>query len=206
MARLVIPCFVEDDGHEAFLRALVRRLSSEEGGHHEAVQADFRSSAGGRGKALSSLRQYLRDVRRGYVSARPILAVVLDGNCQESKATRRKVLELADDSGLAPDQVLVGVPDPHIERWYLDQHALQQGVNAEIRIQAPGYKCERGRYKAALRKAFEPAGITPLAGGVEFASEILPHMDLEHPACGDQALKDFAYELRAALRRLCAGT
>ena len=153
---------------------------------------------------MTSLRSYLGDVRRGRAIASPLLVILLDGNCTRSQERKRQVLEVAERYGLAGDQVVVGVPDPHIERWFLDGPALKKGVGPEAEVHAPHYKCERQRYKIALRDAFKPTGIAPLAGGVEYASDIVPHLALDPPVCGDEALKDFANELRAALRRLRA--
>jgi hypothetical protein len=102
---------------------------------------------------------------------------------------------------MGQDSIVARVPDPHIQRWFLDGAALKLGVGSAVAGALPRCKCEAGLYKKALRDAF-PAEIVPLAGGVEYAEDIMPHLDLMSPRCGDDALKDFANDLRSALRRL----
>ena len=202
MADLMIPCFVEDDAHRAFFDALLARLSAEEGWGPRVVRAEFRSSAHGRGAAMSALERYLRDARVGRAPVQPLLVILVDGNCERSASRKRAILRLAGAQGFPADAVVVGVPDPHIERWLLDGQALKAGVDPKIAVHVPKHKCERNRYKSALREAFRGADIHPPAGGVEYSADIVPHLDLERPGCGDSALKVFADDLRAALRRL----
>lgn len=61
MPRIVL--FVEDVGHEAFLKALVTRLAHELG---LEVKIEPRSVRGGKGRVITELRQYLQDLQRGY--------------------------------------------------------------------------------------------------------------------------------------------
>ncbi|MCK4658048.1 MAG: hypothetical protein KAV82_00870 [Phycisphaerae bacterium] len=202
VGRLRILCFVEDAAHERFLEALIKRLAREEGWGPEDAKPEFRVNRRGVGAVLTGLRSYLHDVRKGIDISCPLVVVLLDGNCQTANARKKEVLRKAKDYGLSSDQITIGVPDPHIERWFLDAQALQQGVDHAATPSAVPYKCERGRYKAALREAFKSTGIIPLFGGVEYARDIVPHLELDQPACGDQTLHDFAHDLRLALRRL----
>ncbi len=130
------------------------------------------------------------------------MIVMIDGNCHGPAERKREMLDIADKLGVANDHLVFGVPDPHIERWLLDQSALQTVVRADIRVDAPEYKCERDLYKRRLREALNGVGISPLAGGVEYAATIMQHVDLMKPGCGDSQIPEFADGLRRLCRRL----
>lgn len=202
MADLVIPCFVEDSAHRAFLGALIDRLLKEEGLDPDFLSPDFRNSTGGRGKAVTSLKRYFLDIKKGLATADPILIIMLDGNCQGANERKQEILKYAESYGLSRDQLVVGIPDPHVERWFLDSKALQAGVDHSATATQIKYKCERDVYKKALLDSFSRAGIFPQAGGTEYADDIIPHMNLYNPACGDRALKNFVQDLRASIKRL----
>jgi len=92
------------------------------------------------------------------------------------------------------------VPDPHIERWYLaDSRGLQQVLEANTVPQVPAYKCERGRYKQALRDAIRQTGIIAPLGGLEYGSDIAETLDLYTVGKSDASFKHFVDELRAGL-------
>ena len=72
------------------------------------------------------------------------------------------------------------MPDPHIEYWYLiDSQALRCVLEAEVQPEVPPYKCERGRYKQALQKAFRQAGIIAPLGSTEYGAEVAASLDLD---------------------------
>src|SRR5262249_31307595 len=155
-----------------------------EGWQPSSVHPDFRSST--RGSAVfQAIQDYFSDLRKGLVSAQPILIMLLDGNCHGANKRKKEVLTRAARYQLSPDQLLIEVPDRHIERWFLDEKALRAAVDDAIVVDMPVYKCQRAYYKNALRKAFRAADIFPLAGGVEYAADIMPHLMLDRPSCSD---------------------
>jgi hypothetical protein len=67
---------------------------------------------------------------------------------------------------------------------------------------APDLKCSRDRYKERLIEAIHAAGVTPSLGGIEFAEDIVRHMDIDRAAQADKSLERFVEDLRRAFRRL----
>ena len=97
-------------------------------------------------------------------------------------------------------RVACAVPDPHIERWYLlAPHTLQQVLGVSIVLDVPPYKCERGRYKRALREAIQQAGIIAPLGGIEYGPDVARTLDLYTVGRADPGFKHFVDELREGL-------
>jgi hypothetical protein len=193
-----IALFAEDFGHEEFLGALILRIASEAG---IEVAIHPRSVRGGHGKVLSELRQYLNDIQRGRESLPDLLVVTTDANC-EGPGRRRRVEQEGESFNLAhPGRLIIAIPNPHVERWMLvDSKAfkavLGRGCNA------PDSKCERQRYKQALLQAMQAAGIVPPLGGMEYASDLVQHLDLERIGSLDESLGQTVSNLRNRFRNL----
>ena len=66
---------------------------------------------------------------------------------------------------------------------------------------APDQKCSRDRYKRLLNEEIQAAGEEAYLDGIEYAEEIIEHMDLERAARADVSLQRFLQDLRAAFRR-----
>lgn len=193
--------FAEDFGHEAFITPLIKRIAESTG-----LQATVhpRSVRGGRGKVLTELKQYLSDLDRGRDLLPDLLVVATDANCQGLAQRHRAVDREAERFVHAyPGRLIVAIPDPHVERWMLvDSKAfkavLGRGCNA------PDSKCERQRYKQALLQAMQAAGIVPPLGGMEYAGDIVQHLDLERIGSLDESLGQAVSSLRKSLRNLLA--
>ena len=69
-----------------------------------------------------------------------------------------------------------------------------------VGCQAPDQKCERDRYKRALREAVRQTGIFPALGGIEYAEDIINAMDLERAGLTEPSLGHFLTDLRPLLR------
>jgi len=194
-----VSLFAEDFGHEAFLTALIERIAAELG---REVSVHARSVRGGRGKALTELRQYVADLERGRDLRPDLLVVATDANCQGITRRRREVeREAARFEQAQPGRLIAAIPDPHVERWMLvDSQAfkavLGRGCNA------PDAKCERRRYKRVLLQAMQDAGIVPPLGGMEYAGDIVQHLDLERIGSLDESLGQTAAALRHRLKNL----
>lgn len=198
MAEIRLGYFLEDVGQEAFLMALVERIAEEVGLARDDLHHDPRSTVGGKGTAGSELRRFLRDVRRGFERPFDVLIVAIDGNCQ-SYVGKRKELARVVEQTVYRARVVYAIPNPHIERWYLvDTEALRRVIGPESHPEAPAYKCERQRYKRALRDAFLQAGIVAPLGGIEYGSDIAAAFDLYTVGRADAGFKHFVDELRTA--------
>ena len=127
-----------------------------------------------------------------------VLIAAIDGNCQGYADKRDELRHVADQAGYSRT-LICAIPDPHIERWYLvDTEALRRVIGPESHPEAPAYKCERQRYKRALRDAFLQAGIVAPLGGIEYGSDIAAALDLYTVGRADAGFKHFVDELRTA--------
>lgn len=182
---LSISLFVEDFGHEEFLRALIERIAREQ---EISVVIHPRSVRGGRGKVLSELDQYVTDIERGREPLPDLLVVATDANCKGYGSRKREVEEVASRlEEKHPGILALAIPDPHIERWMLvDSHAFKAVLGRGC--DAPDLKCERQRYKLLLLRAMEGAGIVPPLGGMEYASDIVENLALEKLTNLDKSL------------------
>ena len=186
-----IALFGEDFAHRQVVGALVRRLADEYG---IEVRLEWRSAVRGHGRVVQELGRYLLDLARG--GERPDLIIVgTDANC---RGLNERVREIGSPD--APASIVLAVPDPHIERWLLLDGAAFKSVFGKG-CDAPDRKCSRDLYKQRLTQAIHAAGITPALGGIEFAEDIVQHMDVERAMRADRSLERFVDELRSAFRR-----
>lgn len=192
-----IGLFVEDDGHAALIGPLVQRIAEEESA---AVNVEVRSSAGGAPIVASSFRRYLADLAAGRAPYFDLVVIAVDGNCRGWHRRRKEVDAIVARRAFAGRHV-VAIPDPHVEVWYLaDRRSPARVVGESHEADVPVHKCERHRYKAALRRAFVAAGIRPSAGGIEYGDAIAKDMDLGVAVQNDESLRRFLDDLRSALR------
>lgn len=179
------------------LVGLVTRVAASEGAD---VRIHIRNAEGGSGRALDSLKRYSADFRRGIDRYLDILVVAIDGNCH-GWLKRRQEIEAAVGSEY-PGQLVVAIPDPHVELWYLaDRTAVARVLEENFAAEVPPMKCERNRYKDALRTACRRAGVEPTAGGVEYGDEIAAAMDLRTASGNDESIGRFLDDLEAAIRQ-----
>lgn len=199
MAEIDVGYFLEDIGQECFLIALVERVAKEMGLPPDQVGHEVRSATGGRGKVMDELRHFLRDVRREREQPFTLLVVATDGDCQSYSEMRKRIQTIVEQSGYS-GSVVCAVPNPHIERWYLeDATALKQVLESTVTPQPPPYKCERGHYKQALRQAIVDAGMPAPLGGAEYGEEIAYRLDFYAVGKKDAAFKHFIDSLKEAL-------
>ena len=123
--------------------------------------------------------------------------VAIDANRKGLAARTRELDALAED---VPQPVVKAIPDPHVERWLLLDGAAFKEVLG-VGCQAPDRRYDRGRYKRFLIDAVVEAGVTPSFGGVEYAEDIVEHMNLQR-ASQDRSFRRFINDLRQALRVL----
>jgi len=188
-----VVCFFEDIAHEAFITRLIQRASQEQS---RDVTIDTRNATGG-AKLWSELKAFLRDLKQE-TSLPDILVVVIDGDCdpQQRYDQAERLIR-----GQVPYYV-IGVPDPHIERWYLeDPNALPQVVS-NATPQLPHHKCQKSLYKNALRDALRAAGLEPVLSGAEYGAEIAAVLDPYIVSKRDSYFDRFWKDLNNALK-LC---
>ena len=186
-----IALFVEDNAHRQVVGALLQRLAKESG---QAVRLNWRSAVRGRGRVVQELKRYLNDLARQ--GGHPDLIVVAtDANCSGLQQRIRDI-----DASAAVSPVVLAVPDPHIERWLLLDGAAFRSVFGKG-CDAPDQKCDRGRYKHQLSEAVRGTGVTPRLGGIEYALDIVRHMDIDRAAGADPSLRRFVDALRGVFRQ-----
>jgi len=190
MVRRVV-LFCEDAAHEGWATALVMRLAHESG---VEVSIQIGSNRAGIPRLKQELKAFERVLRRS-AGLPDLLVILIDANAAGERA-RRDEIEGAIDVGGFP-YVVVGVPDPHVECWYLadpGSFATRFGVQPA----PPGdADCKR-----RLVKALEAAGEIVTGSGAEFAEDIVEAMDLYRAGRADASLKRFVEDLTAALRSL----
>ena len=195
---LRVDLFGEDIAHEKLLVELIERVAREEG--IIVRQPQPHSARGGRAKAISEFRNYLRLLTKGYFnSISDLVVVAIDSNCTTFSQTRAEIEQATQDQ--FKHLIVPACPDPHIERWYMADPDSFYRIVGHRPVLAQK-KCERGYYKHILQTAIREAGHPQPLGGVEFAAELAEAMDLYQAGKADVSLKAFLDDLRAALKNL----
>ena len=186
-----IALFVEDYAHRQVIGALVQRVADQ---HGITVELRWRTSVRGFGRFVHELTNYLRDMSRQGAPWPDLIVVATDANCQGFNARIASIGSLD-----VPAPMVLAVPDPHIERWLLlDGAAFREVFGRGCR--AADQKCSRDRYRQQLTDAIHQAGVLPILGGIEYAADIVQHMDLDRAARADTSLQRFLGHLRAIFR------
>lgn len=192
----VIHLYCEDVGHESFVRPLIKRLVRDA---NVAAHLEVQSGRGGAGRAVTELRGWQLLYLGGRATRPDLLLIVLDGNCTGANEKRREILDLVSDQA-APD-VVVGIADPHVERWMLaDGEAFRQVVG-KYPPADPG-KCERGAYKRILAASAEEAGTLVLTTPMQdLAPDFVEVMNLYRAEKQRPDLGRFMKDIKAVLRK-----
>ena len=186
-----IALFVEDNAHRQVIGALVQRVADQ---HGITVELGWRNAVRGFGRVVQEFENYLRDMKRQGAPLPDLIVVATDANCQGFSARTASIGNLN-----IPVPLIVAVPDPHIERWLLlDGAAFREVFGRGCR--APDRKCSRNRYRQQLTDAIHQAGVKPILGGIEYAADIVRHMDLDRAARADTSLQRFLDHLHAIIR------
>ena len=187
-----IALFVEDHAHQQVIEALLKRIAGKYG---IEIRLQWRNAIGGHGRVNAELNDYIRDLK-GQGSPWPSLIIVAtDANCHGLRE-RIRTIRIPD----IPVTVILAIPDPHIERWLLLDGAAFKAVFGRG-CSAPDLKCSRNRYKRVLSEAIRATGRLPYFGGVEYAEDILHHMDIDRAAQMDTSFRRFVEDLRRIFRR-----
>lgn len=187
---LDVVLFGEDRAHHRIVGSLVQRLARES---RIAVRLDWQNSRGGHGRTLRKYHRYLRELERMPLTP-DLLVVATDANCLGLK---RRIQEFSHAQAHIP--TVLAIPDPHIERWLLLDGAAFKAVLGRG-CKMPDQKCSRDRYKQLLNEEIQAAGDEAYLDGIEYAEDIVEHMDLERAARADVSLQRFIQDLRAVFR------
>lgn len=93
--KITIGYFLEDRGHEIFLKALVSRMAKETGFRRGQWLDDVRSATGG--QSIKEYKEFLKDLSR--IKSRfpfDILIVASDGNCKGYVEKRNQLVGYAE--------------------------------------------------------------------------------------------------------------
>ena len=189
MRRIVL--FVEDSGHDQFLKAMVQRFS---GLYDVPVKVLPRSIRGGHGRVTTQLKQFLRDLQHQQEPIPDLIIVARDANCQGIANRERELREVSNNFDQVRDKIIYAIPDPHIERWLLlDSAAFKEVLGKGCA--APDRKCVRDRYKNFLLNAIRETEVEPLLGGIEYAEDIVNSMDINRMKTIDVSLGKLLIDL-----------
>ena len=101
---------------------------------------------------------------------------------------------------MAPEDWKPGIPTgetaPHsLITPHLSPRIPHSLLPVRNRCEAPDQKCDRDRYKQLLIEAIRGTGHLPTLGGIEYAKDILIHMDIHRAARADKSFQRFVEEL-----------
>lgn len=190
--------FVEDYGHEEFIRALIQRLGKEWGVNLKIIS---RSVRGGYGKVVGEWKTYLRDLERGVEELPDLLIIGTDANC---KGFAKRKRELDEINHCYKNFTVYAIPHPHIERWLLLDSGAFKSVMGKG-CNAPDHKCSKNRYKQFLLEAMQRAGVIPPLGGVEYAEDIVNAMDLQRMESINASFGKFLKDLKDKFKEWSIG-
>jgi hypothetical protein len=188
-----ISLFVEDYGHEVFLKSLIARFTRE---YHVHVNVKSCSVRGGFVKVEKELATYVKELIDFKENLPDLLLVATDANCKGYKDRKERLLRQVE---LIKDRLIFAIPDPHIERWLLLDSAAFKEILGKA-CKTPAYKCNRDRYKQLLIDAVMEAGATPILRGLEHAEDIVNQMDIDRIETKEESFGDLIKELRSKFK------
>ncbi len=192
---LDLALIVEDVAQEKFVGRLAARICRECG---FAVNISILSARLGFPKVLGRVEDALAEWVTGQAPLPHGVIIAADSNCQGVARRRNQILKRAE---ALREQLILAVPNPHVERWFLiDSHAFKEVLGRGC--MAPDEKCDKDRYKRLLAQAVRDAGIDPLIGGIEYAEDLADALDLDRAEANDESLGSFIRDLRAFVHRV----
>ena len=193
--------FVEDNAQEQILPGLFVRIAEGQGIPHGGLDIQIPYSSGG--GSIKALKDYARDYGKDNLADCIVLGS--DGNCNGLNKKRQSLEKNLRPLDL-PQTIILAIPNPHIERWYmLDSKALSEAVGESVMDHAPRQKCEKGHYKQLLKDAIQSAGVVPLQGGAEYGGEIAKSLDLYKVSKSEPGFAYFEEQVRAWAKSMVDG-
>lgn len=183
--------------------ALARRVANDLGMDPRELDLESRNARGGLPRAKRELTRYVDDLLARETDMPDVLVVAVDADCVGGNARRGELRPIIDR---VPSSccIVLAIPDPHVERWYLiDAAAVKAALGQGPAAYAPRH-CEREVYKRVLAETIELSGARPALGGYEFAAPIVEAMDFYAAGRAEPELGRFLEEFRACLRACLA--
>ncbi|RJP34526.1 MAG: hypothetical protein C4527_01940 [Candidatus Omnitrophota bacterium] len=186
-----ITAFVEDRGHEEFIKEIIQKIIRV---NHFTFKPKvrFANSISGYGKVKRELRDFIHDCNQRIISFPDLLIVAADSNCV---GYSKRLKEIRDIVGHFPSLVSYAIPEPHVERWLLIDPSAFKSVFGKG-CQLPDQKCDKNRYKKLFADAIRNTGIKPVIGGLEHVHDIVQNFDIHRIQNADQNLGKFLQDLR----------
>jgi len=108
---LRIGYFLEDIGQARFIRALCRRILSDQGVSQTTLEEEVRNSSGGKASVDREFERFLRDYSRGQNARFDIVVVAKDTDCQGESTVRNQLQNVVNRASYA-GIVTFAIPDP----------------------------------------------------------------------------------------------
>lgn len=191
-----IAIFCEDSGHEKVITGLIRKILP-----HPDYSLRVLSARHGKGRALTELRAYLTQIKKGIIAAPDAIVAAIDANCKGYNGKRREIDNVKPQDFPLHIPFIYAIPDPHIERWILIDSAAFKAAFGKG-CDAPDQKCEKDRYKDILNRAIIAAGGEITINWTEHAETILGYMDVSALCRADESIRKFVDECRLAFTSL----
>jgi len=202
VGKIRIAYFLEDIAQEKFLRALVTRVAQQAGLSPDDLVEEVRNATGGIPRVLAELKRFLADVQSASTNPYQILIVAVDSNCAKYPEVRKEIAAIVEKSNYH-SPVVLAIPNPYIERWYMmDPEAFKSATGAIIVSKAPRRHCKRDKYKKILQKALLRAGIKPILGGAEYGEKVARQIDLYIAGKSDRSFGYFVRDLKQEIGKL----
>ena len=159
------------------------------------------SAHGGIPTMRAALSNHLGLAATGKSAALDILLVAQDANRRGFSAVSGELRDILENGGYH-GAIVLAIPDPYIEVWYLaDPQSLQTLLGAARALRTPGRGSRGRQYKVELRRVFAESGRDISSGNAEFATEIVSVMNLYRAGRNVPSLGNFINELRSALNQ-----
>ncbi|MEO0141453.1 MAG: hypothetical protein ABIM88_07910 [candidate division WOR-3 bacterium] len=206
MTELRVGYFLEDLAHEKFFVAMVERIAGE---FNCSVIHDVRSARGGH--AIEEWKVFIRDLKKGYqqVPEWHILLVAIDANQKRWNQRKQEIEQEVQDVPLPC--LVVAVPSPYIQAWFLlDITALEKALET-VGIQIQWVKIKKGKkvdFKDTFARTVREALGFPAQYEV-YGDDIARYMDLaiqtntEYLREPRSSFDKFIKNLKECLARLC---
>ncbi len=187
--------FLEDIAHEKLLRGFVNRAATELG---VPIQIRVRNATHG-SRVWPELRQTIQAIQKGKDPLPDLFLVAIDANCKGFQTVRHQIEQELEPLSIP---LVCAIPDPHIERWYLEDLKAWKQILPGAKPQQLSYKCEQDRYKKYLKECILAAGVKPTLGGAEYGLDLAQTIDVYQLGKQDPSFKHFWDELKSELKRL----
>lgn len=192
---LRVAVFLEDIAQKEIICGLIERVAADKKIAIEIVVLNDQ-----KGASLGTYYRYLSGLKIGRAIKYDVVVVSVDANCSGYNGKRKLVeKETGDALGLTP--LVLALPEPHIECWYLlDCKALATVGNIPTPDTPQLGKCEKDVYKKMLRDAFIAGGIRPRRGGAEYGGDLAKEMDVKLASKRDNSFKKFIEDIQSAFK------